>query len=74
VKSGLEDFEMISSSIEKASVRLKARMAGVLYFLSVLIGGLSERFFHGRLGFAVGLIAISGMAAMTLLFYAFSSR
>ena len=60
---------MISVSIEKAPLRLKARIAGVLYFLSVLIGGVGERFLHGRLGFAVGLIALLGMVAMTLLFY-----
>ena len=60
---------MINFSIEKAPVRLYARMAGLLYFLSVLIGGLDERFLHGKLGLAVGLIAILGMVAMTLLFY-----
>ncbi len=60
---------MTNSEIGKSSPRLNARMAGLLYFLSVLIGGLGERFLHGRLGFTVGLIAISGMAAMTLLFY-----
>jgi len=59
---------MISFSIEKAPVRLKTRIAGLLYFLSVLIGGVGERFLHGRLGFGVGLIALSGMVAMTLLF------
>lgn len=60
---------MIISSIEKAPVRLKARMAGALYFLSVLLGGVGEFILHGTLGYAVGIIALLGMVAMTLLFY-----
>ena len=60
---------MVNFSIEKAPVRLKARVAGVLYFLSVLIGELSEHFLHGGLGFTVSLIALLGMVAMTMLFY-----
>jgi Domain of unknown function (DUF4386) len=54
--------------IAEASPRFKARMAGVLYFLSLLTAVFGE-FVRGRLGFAAGLIAVSGMIAMTLLFY-----
>jgi hypothetical protein len=59
--------------IAEASPRFKARMAGVLYFLSILAAGFNEFFVRGRLGFAVnlaaGLIEISGMVAVTLLLY-----
>src|ERR1700687_2440490 len=59
--------------IAEASPRFKARMAGVLYFLSILTAGFNEFFVRGRLGFAVnlaaGLIEISGMVAVTLLLY-----
>jgi len=54
--------------IAEASPRFKARIAGVLYFLSVLTAEFGE-FVRGRLGFAAGLIAVSGMIAVTLLFY-----
>jgi hypothetical protein len=69
VKSVLEDFEVIPFTLEKASVSFKARTAGALYFLSVLFGGLGERFLQGSFGYALGLIALLGMVAMTLLFY-----
>ncbi len=52
-----------------ASPRLKARMAGVLYLISFVVGALGEFVVRGRLGFAVGLVAILCMAAMTLLLY-----
>ena len=54
--------------IAQASPRLKARTAGALYFFSLLTAVFGE-FVRGRLGYAAGLIAISGMFAMTLLFY-----
>jgi hypothetical protein len=59
---------VIMERIAEASPRFKARMAGVLYFLSLLTAVFGE-FVRGRLGFAAGLIAISGMVAMTLLVY-----
>jgi hypothetical protein len=60
---------MISSGIEKASPRLKARIAGVLYLTAIVVGIFGEFFVRGRLGFAVGLIAVSCSIAMTLLLY-----
>ena len=60
---------MINSGIDKASPRLKARIAGVLYLTSFVVGILGEFFVRGRLGFAVGLIAVLCMVAVTLLFY-----
>jgi hypothetical protein len=55
--------------IAEASPRFKARMAGVLYFFSLLTAGLTEAFVRGRLNYIGGYIAIAGMAAMTLLLY-----
>ena len=60
---------MTNSGIDKASPRFKARIAGVLYFFSLLAGGFGELLLHGRLGFSVGLVAISSMAAVTLIFF-----
>ena len=53
----------------EASPRFKARMAGAIYFFSLLTAALTETFVHGRLNYAGGYIAIAGMAAMTLLLY-----
>jgi Domain of unknown function (DUF4386) len=55
--------------IAEASPRFKARMAGVLYFFSLLAAGFTETFVHGRLNYAGGYIAILGMVAMTLICY-----
>jgi Domain of unknown function (DUF4386) len=55
--------------IAEASPRFKARMAGVLYFFSLLTAGFTETFVHGKLNYAGGYIAILGMVAMTLIFY-----
>jgi len=55
--------------IADVSPRFKARMAGVLYFLSLLTAGITETFIHGRLNYAGGYIAILGMIAVTLIFY-----
>jgi hypothetical protein len=49
--------------------RWKARIAGVLYLLSVVAAVFAEFFARGRLSFAGGLIAVSGYVAVTLLFY-----
>jgi Domain of unknown function (DUF4386) len=49
--------------------RLKARTAGVLYVLSVLVALLGESFARGSLAFAVGLIAILCYIAVRLLLY-----
>jgi hypothetical protein len=58
----------IMQRIAEASPRSKARVAGVLYFLSLLTAVFGESV-GGRVGFAAGEIAVSGMLAMTLLFY-----
>jgi hypothetical protein len=55
--------------IAESSPRLKARIAGGLYLLSVATAALTELFVRGRLNIACGLIAILIMVAMTLLFY-----
>jgi hypothetical protein len=55
--------------IAEASPRFKARIAGVLYLTSFVVGIFGEFVVRGRLGFAVGLIAVSCMVAVTLLFY-----
>ncbi|MFZ1140941.1 MAG: DUF4386 domain-containing protein [Candidatus Sulfotelmatobacter sp.] len=55
--------------IAEASPRFKARIAGLLYFFSLLTAGLTETFVRGRLNYVGGYIAIAGMAAMTLISY-----
>jgi len=54
--------------IRGASPGFKARIAGAFYVFSVLTAVFGESV-RGRLGFAAGLIAVTGMIAMTLLFY-----
>jgi hypothetical protein len=54
--------------IAEASPRFKARIAGALYFLSLLTAALGESV-GGKVGFAAGELAVAGMVAMTLLFY-----
>jgi Domain of unknown function (DUF4386) len=55
--------------IAAASPRFKARIAGALYLLSLLTAAFTELFVRGRLNLAGGLIAVSGMIAVTLLLY-----
>jgi len=55
--------------IAEASPRFKARMAAVLYLLGVLTAAFAEVFIRGRLNVAGGLIAVSGIIGVTLLFY-----
>jgi hypothetical protein len=55
--------------IAGASPRLKARIAGALYLLSLLTAAFGELSLHGRLRIAAGLVGVSGMAAMTVLLY-----
>jgi hypothetical protein len=47
----------------EASPRFKGRVAGALYWLSVLIASIGELFVHGSLEIAAGLIAVFGMTA-----------
>jgi hypothetical protein len=53
----------------EASPRLKARIAGVFYLASFVFGIVGEQFVRGRLGFAMGIIAVSCNASMTLVIY-----
>ena len=55
--------------ITEAPLRLKARIAGVLYLTAIVAGIFGEFFVRGRLGFAVGLIAVSCNIAVTLVLY-----
>jgi Domain of unknown function (DUF4386) len=59
--------------IAEASPRFKARMAGVLFLLLLLTAAFTEFFVRGRLSFAAdlaaGVIEVSCMIAVTLLFY-----
>jgi hypothetical protein len=52
-----------------SSLQLKARIAGGLYLFTVLTAALGEGYLHGRLAYAVGLIAVAGMVAVTILVY-----
>jgi Domain of unknown function (DUF4386) len=59
--------------IAEASPRLKARMVGMLFLLLVLTAAFTEFFARGRLSsaadLAAGVIEVSCMIAVTLLFY-----
>jgi hypothetical protein len=59
--------------IREVSPHLKARIAGVLFLLVILTAAFTEFFVRGRLGFTadlvVGVIEISGIIVVTLLFY-----
>jgi hypothetical protein len=59
--------------IAEASPRFEARMAGVLFLLLLLTAAFTEFFVRGRLSFAAdlaaGVIEVSCMIAVTLLFY-----
>jgi hypothetical protein len=63
----------IMKRIAEASPCPKARIAGALFLLLVLTAAFTEFFARGRLSFAVdlaaGLIEVSCMIAVTLLFY-----
>jgi len=47
---------VLMQRIAETSPRLKARIAGVFYLLTIVMGA-AALFVHGRLGFAVDLIA-----------------
>lgn len=51
------------------SPRRKARIAGVLYFISVLTAVFAEFFAPGKLGVAAITVPISCFVAVTLIFY-----
>jgi len=52
-----------------ASPRLKARIAGGFYLLAILAGTFGEFYIRGRLGYALGLVAVACFAIVTLLFF-----
>ena len=60
---------VITGRIAEASPSCKARMAGVLYLLSLGTAIVGESFARGSLAIALGLIAVAGMIAVTLLVY-----
>jgi Domain of unknown function (DUF4386) len=62
--------EEMMQRIAKVSPRFRARMAGVLYLLSVVTAACTELFLRGRLNVAGGFVANAGMAAVTLILYA----
>ena len=53
--------------VREASPRLKAKIAGILYLASFVVGIFGELVVSGRLGFAFGLLAVSCSSVMTLL-------
>jgi hypothetical protein len=53
----------------EGSPRLKARIAGGLYVFSLLTALFLEVFLRGKLGYAVDIVQMSGMAVVTLLCY-----
>ena len=59
--------------IAERSSRFKARMAAVFFLLTMMTSAFNDLFVRGRLGFAgniaAGIVEISGMVAVTLLFY-----
>jgi uncharacterized protein DUF4386 len=59
----------VTTRAASASPRLKARVAGVFYLITIIVGGFAL-IVHDSLGFAAGLIAACCYIAVTLLFYA----
>jgi hypothetical protein len=55
--------------IAEASPRFKARMAGALYFFSVVTAACTELFVRGRMNFVGGYLAVAVMGVVTLLLY-----
>jgi Domain of unknown function (DUF4386) len=55
--------------IAEASPRLKARVAGVFYFLAALTAALAESFVRGRLLYVAGFIPVAAFIVVTLLLY-----
>src|ERR1700689_4137919 len=60
---------VVMGRIAEVSPRLRARMAGALYLLSVVMAACTELFLRGRVNVAGGLVANAGMAAVTLILY-----
>jgi len=62
-------FVSVISHIREASPRTQARLAGVLYLLSVVTAVLAEAFVRGRWLYAAGLAPVLCFSALTLLLY-----
>jgi Domain of unknown function (DUF4386) len=62
------DAEEMMKRITEAPPGFKARIAGALYFLSLLTAALGESV-GDKVGFAAGELAVAGMIAVTLLLY-----
>jgi Domain of unknown function (DUF4386) len=60
---------VLVESIHEVSPRLLARIAGALYFFSLLAALLLEVLFPGRFDIPAGLTEISGMFIVTLILY-----
>jgi len=60
-----------TKTVRDVSSRLKARMVGIFYVLTLLAGGLFL-FAGTRLGFVVDLTAAVSYIAVTVLFYSLS--
>lgn len=64
---------LMMERMAETSPRLKARMAGVFFFLTMLTAAVNELVVRDKLGFAVdvaaGLVEVAGMVAVTLRFY-----
>jgi hypothetical protein len=60
---------IVMERIRGVSPRLNARIAGGLYFLTLLTAQLLEWLFPGRMNLAAGVIEIVGMLAVTLILY-----
>ncbi len=56
--------------IAEASPRFKARLAGILYLLSLLTAIIGEFVVHGTRSYALGLVAVACYIGVTLLLYA----
>lgn len=65
---------LMMEQIAETSPSFKARMAAVFFLLTMMTSAFNDLFVRGRLGFAgniaAGIVEISGMVAVTLLFYA----
>jgi hypothetical protein len=55
--------------IREVSPQISARIAGGLYIFTLLVIQWTESLFHGRFDFAIGILTIVGMSAVTLFLY-----
>jgi hypothetical protein len=60
---------VLAERIAEASPALKARWAGVLYLLAVLMAASGESFLRDRISIAAGQLAVASFVAVTLILY-----